>query len=281
MDANGYGIKDIIGERWWKNEEQHWKSYKSKQQRRLEGRSNIYLDFTSQGSSCKKASVLEFDTIRLDSLLCASTIFVTIRDLLRMSSEVCSVNRLLRHCDGIPYKTQCQKHFNHRCLGDATTRMFKTKFRQLLLRCDDVNNGNKSNRNRRFHLMCLPMKSRSAFSTICCFIPFQLLCAWERFFFVCQSWLLTDNIQHRYRHAFCLLHILHHHTSWENYSDGIKWFSWVKPEGATRLIFFMWKLQLMMITIALCRWSSECRKKCIKMSYGHRSVIVWVWKCIF
>lgn len=71
--------------------------------------------------------------------------------------------------------------------------------------CDrDANNNITSNRNRRFQLMCLPMKSRSAFSTICYLSRLSSFwlgpCMGKYWTYERPraEWLLTDNIQHRY-----------------------------------------------------------------------------------
>lgn len=73
--------------------------------------------------------------------------------------------------------------------------------------------------------MCLPMKSRSAFSTICYSLsPAQSWlshCVHGKILNARVDWvvILTDNIQHRY-----LMLLLITHSSWENYSDEIMWF---------------------------------------------------------
>lgn len=135
-----------------------------------------------------------------------------------------------------------------------------------------TNNNIKSNRNRRFHLMCLPMKSRSAFSTICYFflsLPLSRVGVvhgkkyWMRVKRERDSteWLLTDNIQHRY-----LMLLLITHFSWENYSDekcdlrDARWGEMMKAD------------------------SSRCKKRNPPMDGGKTAIDddynLWLW-CLF
>lgn len=86
----------------------------------------------------------------------------------------------------------------------------------------DVVNNNKSNRNRRFRLMCLPIESRSAFSTIMP-SPCRLCVHGKNKRLVCSTvsgyWLIIFSI------VVISMLLLITHSSWENYSDEIIWFS--------------------------------------------------------
>lgn len=105
--------------------------------------------------------------------------------------------------------------------------------------------------------MCLPMKSRSAFSTICFFLSHLSLCAWESIECESTEWLLTDNIQHRY-----LMLLLITHSSWENYSDEKYDLTGIGSgkKKSTKKIEKHGKLQLMMITISGCDACSRPRE---------------------
>lgn len=83
----------------------------------------------------------------------------------------------------------------------------------------DANNNSKSNRNRRFQLMCLPMNHVLLSARFVVSFPLshaRVVCAWEKMLSASTEWLLTDNIQRRY-----LMLLLITHSSWENYSDEI------------------------------------------------------------
>lgn len=86
----------------------------------------------------------------------------------------------------------------------------------------DVVNNNKSNRNRRFRLMCLPIESRSAFSTIIP-SPCRLCVHGKNKRLVCSTvsgyWLIIFSI------VVISMLLLITNSSWENYSDEIIWFS--------------------------------------------------------
>lgn len=137
----------------------------------------------------------------------------------------------------------------------------------------DVVNNNKSNRNRRFRLMCLPIESRSAFSTIIP-SPCRLCVHGKNKRLVCSTvsgyWLIIFSI------VVILMLLLITHSSWENYSDEIIWFSgaakctkeWRRHQRWVEQYFSheeKKKLQLMMITISggdawFTNFISSCRR---------------------
>lgn len=128
--------------------------------------------------------------------------------------------------------------------------------------------------------MCLPMKSRSAFSTICYSLPLSTrcflggVCMGKYLTFKSTEWLLTDNIQHRY-----LMLLLVTHSSRENYSV---WNNMIRDRARScsrdatqkRMKPFQCNiLQLMMITIAEPDASHEQKKRQRRINLVDREII--------